>query len=51
MLIFALKQLRALAQKIKMVPGSVEEPLIRGGGDSVRENALAGNVCADEIPC
>ena len=46
-----MKDLRALAQKITIVPGSVEEAL-RGGGDSVRENALVGNmVCAEEIPC
>ena len=45
-----MKDLRTLAQKIKIVPGSVEEAL-RGGGDSVRENALVGNmVFAEEVP-
>ena len=44
-----MKDLRALAQKIKIVPGSFEEPL-RDGGESVRGNTSVGNmVCAEEI--
>ena len=46
-----MKDLRALAQKIKIVPGSVEEPLA-GKGESVFESPPVGNtVCAREIPC
>ena len=46
-----MKDLMALAQKIKIVPGSFEEPL-RDGGESVSGNTSVGNmVCAEEIPC
>ena len=46
-----MKDLRPLAQKIKIVPGSFEEPL-RDGRESVRGNSSVGNmVCAEEIPC
>ena len=46
-----MKDLRALAQKIKIIPGSVEEPLT-GKGESVRESPSLGNtVCAGKIPC
>ena len=46
-----MKDLRDFAQKIKVVPGSVEEPL-RDGGESVRGNTSVGNmVCAEEITC
>lgn len=46
-----MKDLMALAQKIKIVPGSFEEPL-RDGGESVGGTTSVGNmVCAEEIPC
>ena len=46
-----MKDLRALARKMKVVPGSVEEPLT-GKGESVRESPSVGNtVRAGKIPC
>ena len=46
-----MKDLRALARKMKVLPGSVEEPLT-GKGESVRESPSVGNtVRAGKIPC
>ena len=46
-----MKDLRALAQQIKVVPGSVEDTRT-GTGESVRESPLVGNtVRAGKIPC
>ena len=46
-----MKDLRALARKMKVVPGSLEEPLT-GKGESVRESPSVGNtVRVGEIPC
>ena len=46
-----MKDLRALAQQIKVVPGSVEDTRT-GKGESVRESPLVGNtVRAGKIPC
>ena len=46
-----MKDLRALAQQIKVVPGYVEDTRT-GKGESVRESSLVGNtVRAGRIPC
>ena len=46
-----MKDSSVLAKNIKIVPGSVEEPLT-GKGESVRERPSVGNtVRAGEIPC
>ena len=46
-----MKDLSVLAKYIKIVPGSIEEPLT-GKGESARERPSVGNtVRAGEIPC